>query len=429
MGNTKSTSCSNKTSVTEEDLKLTDYDMTIYEYRKQQIFKGTIAICIVYAFIALLIIVTSYLFPSIKYVIFDKFLPFTIVFIVGTILIILYLFYNILNFKPIKINKNYDYTNISCPDYWTLEYNSNLQNFFDKNTINPEIFNYRCVLNSNIFSKTALYFNKKNQLGFDDIVTNTANSDAIGLTSTGTTNKGDNLSGSYSSITYDTYDNDCNVYLIADIKNTTNQAIINKIAGNYDSNIYKNLVESSLLMNNYYKVNNGMPINNNSNDVYSPILYPDSLATNSAKYLLNSNNFKEENDVNYNYNTSILLNNLKLRPVVFDKTKTEGGSISSLVGSNLNPIVIKKYIPSDENYLNNVKYSSSVLANNAITNPDALEKFPIVCNRLYPLLLAAKDKELSKNSKGKYDENVLRCSYSKMCGIPWSDMNCDKYDV
>ena len=53
----------------------------------------------------------------------------------------------------------------------------------------------------------------------------------------------------------------------------------------------------------------------------------------------------------------------------------------------------------------------------------------MVCNRVYPLLLAAKDKELSKNSSGKYDENVLRCAYSKMCGIPWSDMNCDKYDT
>ena len=28
----------------------------------------------------------------------------------------------------------------------------------------------------------------------------------------------------------------------------------------------------------------------------------------------------------------------------------------------------------------------------------------------------------------KLDNNVLRCAYSKMCKVPWSDMNCDKYD-
>jgi hypothetical protein len=429
MGNTKSTSCSNKTSVTEEDLNLTDYDMTIYEYRKQRIFKGTIAICIVYAFIALLIIVTSYLFPSIKYVIFDKFLPFTIVFIVGTILIILYLYYNILNFKPIKINKNYDYTNISCPDYWTLEYNSNLQNYFDSNTINPEIFNYRCVLNSNIFSKTALYFNKKNQLGFADNDSNTSNSDAIGLTGTSTTNKGDNLGVAYNDITADTYDNNNDVYMIADIKNTKNKEIIDKIAGNYDSNIYKNLVESSLLMNNYYKVNKGMPeYNSNNYDVYSPILYPTGNQT-EAIDLLNKNNFKEENGVNYNLiSTNTIPNDLKIKPVIFDTTKTESGSSKSLFGNTLNPFVIKKNI-SNEDYLTNVKTSAAGFATTAVGTPSDLNKFPIVCNRLYPLLLAAKDKELSKNSKGKYDENVLRCSYSKMCGIPWSDMNCDKYNI
>jgi len=420
MGNTKSTSCSNKTSVTEEDLNLTDYDMTIYEYRKQRIFKGTIAICIVYAFIALLIIVTSYLFPSIKYVIFDKFLPFTIVFIVGTILIILYLYYNILNFKPIKINKNYDYTNISCPDYWTLEYNSNLKNYFDSNTINPEIFNYRCVLNSNIFSKTALYFNKKNQLGFADNASNT-NSDAIGLT--GTNNRADILITSYNDITSDTYDNNNSSYLIADIKNTSNKAIIDKIAGNYDSNIYKNLVESSLLMNNYYKVNEGVDsVLKDGYDIYT------SLASSDDTTLKNKNNFKGTE-----FNT-IFTNNkdiLKLNPVIFDNSKADGQAINTpaapITATISKSIAIKKNMKENDDYLDNVKVSSDPQIAN--TTPVVLNKFPIVCNRFYPLLLAAKDKELSKNSKGKYDENVLRCSYSKMCGIPWSDMNCDKYNV
>ena len=34
---------------------------------------------------------------------------------------------------------------------------------------------------------------------------------------------------------------------------------------------------------------------------------------------------------------------------------------------------------------------------------------------------------LSKNNKN-FDQNVLRCAYSKLCNVPWSDLNCDKYN-
>jgi hypothetical protein len=398
MGNAKSTSCSNSTSVTEQDLKITDYDITIYEHRKERIFKGTIAICIVYAFIALLILLTSYMYPTIKFIIFEKFLPFTIVFIVGTILLIVYLFYNILNFKPIKINKNFDYTNISCPDYWKLEYNSELHKYFDSNTINTNIFNYRCVLDSNIFSKTDLYFNQKNKYVADAYPAN-----AIGIAD-GSTN-GNNLV-TYSNQSKDSIDTDNGIYIVADLKHSNNFNIINKITGNVDSNVYKNLVESSLLMNNYFFDSN--LTRNKDYNIY--------------RYIT------QANDRN-GFDPSIVglsetdLNKLNINIV---KSKGSGDNLS-----DVKPIIIKKNITDDTTtYLDNVKtgadnYNSA----SADLSPTDLEKFPIVCNRVYPLLLAAKDKELSKNSSGKYDENVLRCAYSKMCGIPWSDMNCDKYDT
>ena len=394
MGNAKSTSCSNKTSVTEQDLRLTDYDMTIYEHRKERIFKGTIAICIVYAFIALLILLTSYMFPTIKFVIFEKFLPFTIVFIVGTILLIVYLFYNILNFKPIKINKNFDYTNISCPDYWKLEYNENLHKYFDSNTINTNIFNYRCVLDSNIFSKTDLYFNQKNKYANDG-----TGADAIGIADGVSI---ENKVVVYSNLSKDSIDTDNGIYIVADLKNSNNYNIINKITGLADSNVYKNLVESSLLMNNYYFDSNSSK--NNDYKIYKHI---------------------SQADTPNGYDTSIvgqgltetIKNDLDIKLVA-----SHYGTAA--LASNI-PFTIKKNITDSTSYLDNVYIGTSNLSSSNINLP----KFPIVCNRVYPLLLAAKDKELSKNSSGKYDENVLRCAYSKMCGIPWSDMNCDKYDT
>jgi hypothetical protein len=394
MGNAKSTSCSNSTSVTEQDLKITDYDITIYEHRKERIFKGTIAICIVYAFIALLILLTSYMYPTIKFIIFEKFLPFTIVFIVGTILLIVYLFYNILNFKPIKINKNFDYTNISCPDYWKLEYNPELHKYFDSNSINTNIFNYRCVLDSNIFSKTDLYFNQKNKYVVDDDPAN-----SIGIADGSTTR---NNLVTYANQSKDSIDTDNGRYIVADLKHSNNYNIINKITGNVDSNVYKNLVESSLLMNNYYF---------------------DSNASKGHDY--NIYRYIKQADERNGFDTSIVgtglsvptINNLDIKLVA-----SHHGS--SVLGENT-PFMIKKNITDESSYLDNVDIGSN---SGEITKVD-LEKFPIVCNRVYPLLLAAKDKELSKNSSGKYDENVLRCAYSKMCGIPWSDMNCDKYDT
>ena len=390
MGNAKSTSCSNSTSITEQDLRLTDYDMTIYEHRKERIFKGTIAICIVYALIALIILLTSYMFPTIKFVIFEKFLPFTIVFIVGTILLIVYLFYNILNFKPIKINKNYDYTNISCPDYWKLEYNSNLHKYFDSNTINTNIFNYRCVLDSNIFSKTDLYFNQKNKYANEAIGV-----DAIGIAD-GVTAL--NKVAIYSNQSKDSIDTDNGIYIVADLKNSCNYNIINKITGLADSNVYKNLVESSLLMNNYYFDSNLS--RNNDYNIYKHISQADTL-----------NGF-DTSIVGSGLNPTTI-NDLDIKLVA-----------STALASNI-PFTIKKNITDSTSYLDNVYIGTSDLSQ---LNSN-LQKFPIVCNRVYPLLLAAKDKELSKNSNGKYDENVLRCAYSKMCGIPWSDMNCDKYDT
>lgn len=400
MGNAKSTSCSNKTSVEEQDLNLTEYDMTIYEHRKEKIFKGTIAICVIYALIALLFIISSYFAPSIKFVIFDKFLPFTIVFIIGTILLIIYLFSNILKFNPIKINKNYDYTNISCPDYWKLEYNSNLQNYFDSNTINTHIFNYRCVLDSNIMSKTDLYFNRKNQLG-SGTTESVNNNIAIGMTGNILTN---DLLATYTDINKDSLDNDNSKYYIADIKHPKNKEIVNKITGTFDSNVYKNLVESSLLMNNYFFDSNASK--NKEYNVYKNISQADTI--NGFDSTIQTT-FSAKND------------ELDLKPVNFNINSTN----TSIANSDV--FLIKKNIEDETTtYLDNVDYGT--ISSGSISKID-LTNFPLVCNRVYPLLLAAKDKELSKKSSGKYDENVLRCAYSKMCGVPWSDMNCDKYEI
>ena len=68
---------------------LTDYDWKVYNLKRQKMFKGTIAVCIIYAILASALIVLSYAFSSIRDILFVRFLPFTIIYIIGTIIIVI----------------------------------------------------------------------------------------------------------------------------------------------------------------------------------------------------------------------------------------------------------------------------------------------------------------------------------------------------
>lgn len=43
---------------------------------------------------------------------------------------------------------------------------------------------------------------------------------------------------------------------------------------------------------------------------------------------------------------------------------------------------------------------------------------PLTCSAVYPSFLASKEDKYSEN-------NTLRCAYSKICNIPWSDLHCN----
>jgi hypothetical protein len=45
---------------------------------------------------------------------------------------------------------------------------------------------------------------------------------------------------------------------------------------------------------------------------------------------------------------------------------------------------------------------------------------PLLCDAIYPKLFARFEKEDTKNE----NHNDIRCAYSKICGIPWSDLRC-----
>lgn len=366
MGN----KCSTKKYTEDDDL--TDYDRSIYYKKKEKVFYGTIAICVLYAVFALLLLLASYLSDKIKYLLLNNFLPFTIVYIIGTIVIVFYLINQVLNFKPYKIDKNARYDTLSCPDYWILEkVNPNndryLKNIFDSNSVNYNLFNYRCKLNSNIFDKYDIYSIDSNNYSFTNLL-NSKNKPS-------NTIYRDNIKNN---------PNDYNLY--TNVLNPKNLDDINKSIFKSNSNLLLKyeLIKNNLIMNNYKIIEEPEKSN------YA--IFEKTFKTDTEK-----NDIKALFSINYNnydYNTTNDVNN-----------------------DTINNKFIKVFKDTAQVQIGDSK-------DGPFTN---INELPMVCDTTYPMFLANRDEIINSKDK-KFDNNVFRCAYSKMCKVPWSDMNCDKYN-
>lgn len=355
MGN--KSSCSLNT----DNDELSDYDIAIYNIKRRNVFLGTIAICIIYAIIALILFLGGYFSEKVRFILLNRFLPFTVIYIIGTIVIVLYLAYQVYYFKPIKIDTTNDYDPISCPDYWKLEkvdLNKDEHSGLFDSKVNMNLFKYRCVLNSNIFTK-------------EDIATNgnykiTNIDDSTGVNNDIATN-----------FTKNTVD-EKNVLYKNLFETANNNMFYNDVA---KSNLDKfEFIKHNLIMNNYSK-----DANNN----------------NSYTYKINSDNLTKAADVH-------------IYPLQYDINSTAATSQrASLNNTSLTSLSLSE--------------TSGVISATNSGATTTLTSLPIVCDRVYPLYLATKDVELSKNNS-KLDKNVLRCAYSKICGMPWTDLNCGKYN-
>ena len=413
MGNifSNSSTCStSSTSSTAETNPLTDYDMKIYEDRRDKIFYGSIAVVILYAAIALLMLLGSYSFESIRFILFNRFLAFTIVFIIGTIIIALILAHQVYYFRPIKINKRYIYDDLSCPDYWNLKqlYDDDtgrnlLKKAFSSN-IDINLFKYRCELNSNLFSSNDIYH--ANLTSHDGSSAATTNH-FIYATNTGIN---DNLSRANLLSSRTSLDTSGNRIFanILDTKNSTNlKNIIN--AENTTSDVFKAFQGANIHAN--YIMNNYEYTSKNSNNPFSGGYYHNKLnLDDNWSSSITNDPFKPTSDD--------LTNGLKSKG--FDKqyldyniiTKDGYGATGVTINSGTHPIITPDLTAATREITKNTTNVNTV---------------PVLCDRLYPSYLSALDNKLQEISGGRIDNNVMRCAYSKMCKVPWSEMNCDKY--
>jgi hypothetical protein len=104
------------------DLSLEEKEERIqkeYDVNKTRMFKGTIAVSVVYGGIALVFVVAMFLSGKIKEVLGIDLFAFSVTFIAGVLFIITLLVIQILTFDKEKLKEPMDM--YQCPDYWELK--------------------------------------------------------------------------------------------------------------------------------------------------------------------------------------------------------------------------------------------------------------------------------------------------------------------
>lgn len=473
--------------------KLSDYDITVYNIKRNNMFKGTILMCIIYAIFAFILIIAAYVSESLRTVLFERFLPFTLVYIVGTIIIILIFIGLIFSYKPEKLDDSNQYPRVSCPDYWKLEIvdDNTTKNLFSRD-FDSSLFKYRCVMDTNVFSKDRIF--TKNNNTTEPIAADLKTEFQLTGMNPNTNLGGFRVAGKLTDINSNLKDKGADYFhlfkninnYIDPVTNKFTDSTLQKITtqfGQADSNLRNNIIDASMIMNNYalstvntytnlqFSTSNHdiAPISWNPADAgigtKAPALHSNlnsativdwcNITVDLIKKKAGSDSTLYVHVINADNNKTTIVGTVNLVPDLsdstsntFNRTFTTYNSIAStnltlFYPNNTTPInslfagylssnnaaistasvanvtAIKDYFGSD-NYYVIVNILDSTYFNSNITKTtlqDSNSNAPLICDRLYPAFLANQDK----------DTNAIRCAYSAICGVKWSDMHCDKY--
>lgn len=140
-------------------------ELELFKKKKADMYKGTWMICFIYGLSALGLLGTILFTDWGREYVYNKFLPAVVTYLLGAIIIIVYLIFSIFALVPEKINVSLNKMPV-CPDYWHLEstesdvlsdMHSNLPNV--DNTINKNNLKIRCVPDDNVYGDTKTQYN------------------------------------------------------------------------------------------------------------------------------------------------------------------------------------------------------------------------------------------------------------------------------
>lgn len=139
---------------------LNEEELEFYLEQRFAKFKFTIATCAVYGFLAVVLLSVAILTSWGNRVLYQEMAAFVFTYILGIVIIIVYLSNEIHNFKPKKFDNRISYDAEMCPDYWKLENVSDAElsdsagKKFTNSSVNANHFKYRCVFDDNLFNSS-----------------------------------------------------------------------------------------------------------------------------------------------------------------------------------------------------------------------------------------------------------------------------------
>ena len=95
-------------------------ELELFKLEKLNMYKGTWMVCFVYGISAIILLSVIFFTDWGRTYIYDKFFPAVITYVLGAIIIIIYLIVSIFSIKPRKLKKSVETLPV-CPDYWKLE--------------------------------------------------------------------------------------------------------------------------------------------------------------------------------------------------------------------------------------------------------------------------------------------------------------------
>jgi hypothetical protein len=95
-------------------------ELELFKLEKLNMYKGTWMVCFVYGITAIILLSVIFFTEWGRTYIYNKFFPAVITYVLGAIVIIIYLIVSIFSIVPRKLRKSVETLPV-CPDYWKLE--------------------------------------------------------------------------------------------------------------------------------------------------------------------------------------------------------------------------------------------------------------------------------------------------------------------
>lgn len=129
--------------------------MQVYNTKRSAMFKGTIAVCVIYGLFFLGILGMTAFTEMGRSLFAERLLPFTITMLAGTGAVVVLLLISIFTFKPTHVPL-ISYSQTACPDYWTFQTTpaATIQKMLDPSARFTAA--YQCTVNQNVQSSAAL---------------------------------------------------------------------------------------------------------------------------------------------------------------------------------------------------------------------------------------------------------------------------------